>query len=78
MKHLIDWSLGPLVVLSTALTESDSKRVSVAVATVQLARARKELEQAQSIASRRSGARGAEARKLVPPAEARVTQAEAR
>jgi ATP-binding cassette, subfamily F, member 3 len=74
----MDLLIDVFAVLSVALADSDPGKVSVAVATVQLSRARKELEQAQSIASRRSGARGAEARKLVPPAEAKVADVEAK
>ncbi|KAL1701243.1 P-loop containing nucleoside triphosphate hydrolase protein [Schizophyllum commune] len=62
-------------VLESATTLEDASR---AVAEVKLERARVELALARKVADRRSGARGAEARKALLAAEARLREAEER
>lgn len=64
--------------LARALDDSTPLNISIALATVRLSRARQELQEAQKIASRRSGARGNDARKHLLVAEAKVAEAEAR
>lgn len=64
--------------LSTAMNDAKPHNISIALATVMHSRAKDELQEAQKLASRRSGARGADARKQLLVAEAYEREAEAR
>lgn len=64
-------------VLSKAL-DSTADALAEAVALIKLSRSQDELEEAKKIALRRSGARGAEARKQLLKAEAKVLENEQR
>lgn len=64
--------------LSIALTDSNPRKISTAVAAVLLENAEKELVEAQKIALKRSGARGAEARKQLLLSEAKLEEAQTR
>ncbi|KAF8336560.1 P-loop containing nucleoside triphosphate hydrolase protein [Cantharellus anzutake] len=64
--------------LSDSLSVSNPRAISEAVALVQVARAEAHLKQTQKIAERRSGARGAEARKQLLVAEAKTAETEQR
>lgn len=60
------------------MNDSGPLKISTALATVLLSRAKEELREAQKLAARRSGARGAEARKQLLVAEANEVEATAR
>ncbi|KAF8314433.1 P-loop containing nucleoside triphosphate hydrolase protein [Clavulina sp. PMI_390] len=64
--------------LSEAINNASPRKISFALANVLLSRAKEELREAQKLASRRSGARGADARKALLVAEAKEVEAQAR
>ncbi|EJD53221.1 P-loop containing nucleoside triphosphate hydrolase protein [Auricularia subglabra TFB-10046 SS5] len=65
-------------VLSQALENGDVNDLAKAVATLELERSKIQLEDAKKIALKRSGARGADARKKLLQAEVKVTESEER
>lgn len=62
--------------LQTAVESGDSKKIESAVKRIRAERLQRELEEAQKIATLRSGRRGAEARQELLDAEARVAEAQ--
>ncbi|PKY48786.1 P-loop containing nucleoside triphosphate hydrolase protein [Rhizophagus irregularis] len=62
--------------LQTASESGDSKKIESAVKRIRAERLQRELEEAQKIATLRSGRRGAEARQELLDAEARVAEAQ--
>lgn len=67
-----------LIVLSAALDSNSLQDASDAVVSVRLGRAQWELGEAKKVALKRSGARGAQARKDLLKAEANVKKLEER
>jgi ATP-binding cassette, subfamily F, member 3 len=67
-----------LAALSNAIESPSIAELSEAIAAIKLGRSLKDLEHAKKIALRRSGARGAEARKALLKAEAKVKEDEER
>lgn len=67
-----------ITALSRAIESPTIAELSESIAGIKLGRSQKDLENAKKIALRRSGARGAEARKALLKAEAKVKEDEER